>query len=224
MIGLTVVIVEKVNEFFSGSAHVEGGDVAGAVRDAYQQARSKQAEGVGPFLSVSGTPEGATVYVDGAEFGRMPIKRRRVEPGVHRLVLRADGYATHTDSVEIPTSIDHEESRVVVLEAIRNEDGKVAKGHSRHWLDYAIGGTVVAGGATFVALGIREYLTDGDCVERRENGSCERAVKRDGLSVANIVGGTAAMVLGAATIWIGPFGIWLEGDSQHATLGAHGRF
>ncbi len=227
-ISLTLVIVESASTFFSGSASVEGGDVAGAVRDAYQEARKKQAEGVGPWLTVSGTPEGATVYIDGAEFGRVPIQRRRISAGIHRLVLRADGYATHNDSINIPERIDHEEARLVTLERI--DEGaapNVASSSSsrrRHWLDYVVGGAGIAGGATFLALGVREYLTDGDCVERRDNGSCQRAIKRDSLSVINIAGGTAGMLLGAATIWVGPFGLWLDADTQHATLGAHGSF
>ncbi len=225
-ISLTVVIVENTSEFFSGSANVEGGDIAGALRDAYQEARDKQAQGVGPWLTVSGTPEGAVVYLDGAEFGRVPITRRRVDPGVHRLVLRADGYATHNDSVDIPARIDHDERRMVALHQIDNgKTSPVASTkHKRHWLDYAVGGTAIAAGAVFVVAGIRDYAKAGDCTDKRENGTCERAVKSDGLSVINIVGGAAGMALGAATIWVGPFGIWLQGDTQHAALGAQGSF
>ena len=61
-----------------------------AVRHAYEEAREKQRDGAGPWLSVSGVPEGATVYVDNAEFGHIPIKKRRIAAGPHQLETRAE--------------------------------------------------------------------------------------------------------------------------------------
>lgn len=213
---VTVVIVESATAYFSGSAQIEGGDLSGAVRDAYNQARSKQAEGVGPWLSVSGSPEGATVYVDGSEYGRIPISRRRIAVGVHRLVLRADGYATFNDSVDIPERIDHEETRHVELEPLGSGGAAVAS-RRRHWLDYTIGGVAIAAGAAFVALGVRDYMSDGDCAKEVE-GVCQETYVSDTLSAVNVAAGAAGIALGVATIWVGPFGLWLQADTQRAAV------
>ncbi len=212
---VTVVIVESATAYFNGSSQVEGGDLNGAVRDAYHQARTKQAEGVGPWLSVSGAPAGATVYIDGSEYGRIPISRRRIGAGVHRLVLRADGYVTFNDTVDIPERIDHEETRYVELEPLRNDDALVVS--RRHWLDYTVGGVAIGAGAAFVALGVREYLSDGDCA-REVGGVCRETYVSDRLSAVNIAAGAAGVALGVATIWAGPFGLWLHADTQRAAV------
>jgi hypothetical protein len=215
-ISVTVVIVESTTAYFSGSSQVEGGDLSGAVRDAYQGARTKQAEGVGPWLSVTGKPEGATVYVDGSEYGRVPILRRRIEAGVHRLVLQADGYTTFDDSVDIPTRIDHEETRHVELELLNRQSPAVAHAE-RHWLDYTVGGLAIAAGAAFVTFGVRDYVSDGECA-KRVDGECRETYVSDSLSVVNVAAGAAGVALGIATIWAGPFGLWLHADTQRAAL------
>ncbi len=51
-------------------------------------------------VAVTSTPPGATVRLDGKELGVTPVKVRDIEPGVHGVEVRLDGYATTYKKVD----------------------------------------------------------------------------------------------------------------------------
>lgn len=198
---VTVVVVEKADAYFSGSSQVQGGDIESAVTSAYKRARAKQSEGAGPWLSVAGQPRGAAVYVDGQEFGHLPIHRRRIATGTHRVVVRSDGYSTHNDSLDIPDRIDHEEKLDVRLTPLGN-----ANARRRHPVDWVIGSVLMAGGLVYAGSGAVDYVREGDCQEKAD-GQCVAYYDRTRVSDLKLGLGGGVAVLGAAYLWWAPIGL-----------------
>src|SRR5213076_1324352 len=80
------------------------GDARSAIRDAQSAIRNPQsAIGEGRLL-VRSTPSGARVLVDGREYGQTPVAVRNLAPGVHRVQIARDGYATEERRVAITPS------------------------------------------------------------------------------------------------------------------------
>jgi hypothetical protein len=80
------------------------GDARSAIRDAQSAIRNPQSEiGEGRLL-VRSTPSGARVLVDGREYGQTPVAVRNLGPGVHRVQIARDGYATDERNVVITPS------------------------------------------------------------------------------------------------------------------------
>lgn len=214
---VTVTIVEHAAAYFTGASEIEGGDIEGGVRIAYKRAREKQAEGVGPWLTVQGKPEGASVYVDGAEFGRIPIVRRRLGPGTHTITVRADGYATMSEALEIPARLDHEEAFNVALSPL----GRA--GRRRHVADWIIGSALMAGGLVYAIAGAVDYARDGDCAERA-GGVCTGRYEADTTSTLKLGIGSGVTVLGAAYLWWAPIGLAASASRDSAALSARIHF
>lgn len=219
---VSVVLTEGPGTFFTSSAPVEGRDIRGATRIAFASARKKQEEGAGPWLSVAGTPEGALVYVDEAEYGRVPFARRHIEPGSHRLQIRADAHAPEQRALEIPSDIDHVEQVEVALKPLVKAVAAAPRASSRlHrrrtvW-DWALGGALAAAGAAHLAAGIYQKTIAGDCSDvEASTGRCvERYGDAHGPKRENmLIGfGAAGVALSAAVIVFGPVG-WLQLRTQ----------
>jgi hypothetical protein len=197
---VTVLVVEKADAYFSGSSEIQGGDIETAVTSAYKRARAKQAEGAGPWLSVNGQPRGASVYIDGQEFGHLPIHRRRLAKGTHRVVVRSDGYTTHNDSIDIPDRIDHEEKLDVKLTPL------ASRARRRHPVDWVIGSVMMAGGLLYAGSGVRDYMKDGECQEK-SGGQCVAYHDKTLISDLKLGLGGGAALLGGAYLWWAPIGL-----------------
>jgi hypothetical protein len=230
-VNVTVVLTEEPKAFFSASALIEGGDVRAAVRHAYEEAREKQRDGAGPWLSVSGVPEGATIYIDNVEFGHLPIKRRRISAGSHQLEARQEAYVSESRSLNIASNIEHEETVVIALKPIETLAATTSSRRSRRirrspW-DWAIGGVVTAVGAAHLIAGVYQKAKEGDCAEH-QNGACTEVygtgsgVKRDNLLLGL---GAAGVAVGGLIMGLGPIGsLGLRADREHAMLELKGKF
>lgn len=74
-------------------------------------------------LHLSGGPEGATVTIDGQDRGRMPHPDPfRLEPGSHRIVVRAEGYQDFVSTVAVSAGQNAE----VTVEMIAGVTGGAA--------------------------------------------------------------------------------------------------
>ena len=231
---VSVVLTENPQAFFTGSAPMEGRDARSAVRIAFETARSRQAEGAGPWLSVQGSPEASTVYLDGMEFGRIPFFKRHVEPGSHRIEVRATGHATEIRNVTIPNEIDHVQRVDVELAKVSADPVMSAASSPEHdhvsarspW-DWVLGGALVAVGATHVGFGIYQKSRDGDCAERIDGRCTELYGDRRGMSRDNALIGFGAGVIGvgALVMGVGPLGrLQLRSGTDHASLHWSGEF
>lgn len=204
---VTVVITEKADAYFAGNAPIQARDVRAAVRTAYGAARERYLRGAGPWLGVSGHPEGATVYLDGSEYGRLPVAKRHVEPGMHRIEVREDNFSTFSQTVNIPTQVDHEEEVLVELSPIAGNAqlADYERNLDRKW-DYVLGGVVAAAGLAHVGIGLYQMAQRGDCAER-DAGVCtarygdDDGAKRDNLLVGF---GAATALIGGGIMWWAP--------------------
>lgn len=213
---LSVVLTEGPRAFFRASAPVEGLDVRSAVRLAFNAARGKQLEGAGPWLSVEGSPSGSLVYVDRAQFGRLPFHKRHIEPGFHRIDVRAEGGASEVRHVHVPTRIDHVETITVRLdpsskEARGSEDASYTRSERvnvRSRWDWILGGVLVGVGAAHLSAGAYQKTQSGSCAESEQGRCTSRYGDRDGLSRENMLlgFGAASLAFGAAVMWYGPIG------------------
>ena len=226
---VSVVLTENPKAFFGGSAPVEGLDIRAAVRAAFDTARAKQEEGAGPWLSVSGAPHGAMVYVDGAEYGRLPFEKRHVEAGSHKFEVREDGYLTESRTLSIAPRIDHVEVVAVALKPLDESKAHAALGsggsshaiHRSPW-DWALGGSIVAAGAVHLASGIIQKSEAGDCA----NDACSRRYRPHTTRENLLIGlGSAGIAVGVLVIGLGPIGhLQVRASTDHAVLQLKGKF
>jgi hypothetical protein len=220
---VAVVITETPEAYFTASAEIEGGDVQAAVRAAYLAAREKHLRGAGPWLSVLGSPDGATVTVDDQEFGSLPIDRRHIAPGVHRVQVHRRGFAARNLTVEIPQDIDHDERLEVALVMLA---GAAEPRLDRTW-DYALGGALAAAGAVHLVLGAYQMSKVGDCAEY-ENDECVEAygdkqgVRQESLLLGL---GAAGLAAGGLVMGLAPIGhLRLRAGKESAAIAVGGVF
>lgn len=223
---VTVTITEGPTATFAASAPVQGNDLRGAVQSAYVAAREKHLRGEGPWLSVTGLPAGAVVYLDGLEYGSIPFERRYVEGGTHRVEVRADGYITQGLTLEIPARIDHEERLKINLAPLGGAPVAEQK-IDRTW-DYVLGAAFMAAGAAHLGMGIHQTLKKGECAAHDEAGGCRREYGDDkGVAQENLLLGLGAGGVALGAIWMGaaPIGrLSLRADRNTAAVTIHGGF
>jgi hypothetical protein len=225
---VSVVLTESPKAFFSASAPIEGRDIRAAVRTAFEAARAKQEEGAGPWLTVTGTPEGAMVYVDGAEYGRMPFTKRHVEAGAHRFEVRADEYIPELRTLNIAGKVDHVESVPVALKPLAPTASKYAgtrrRGRHRSLWDWALGGTIAAVGAVHLISGVYQKSRAGDCTD--DSSPCTERYESNARRENLLIGlGATGVALGAVVVGLGPIGqLQVQSGSDRALLQLKGRF
>lgn len=217
--GITVMITEDPKAFFRGTKAIEGHDVRSAVRAAFQEARSNQEDGAGPWLTLEGTPTGALVYVDNAEYGRIPFVKRHIEAGRHHIEVRADGYAVESRDIDVPARIDHIEVASVTLATLTPEADTTPRDgwfSQRSAWDWGIGGGLAALGAAHLIAGVYQRSKAGECASESVLGRCtERYGDRSGVARENVLIGVGitGLALGAAVMGFGP----VARLSAHAT-------
>jgi hypothetical protein len=229
---VTVVLTESPKAYFDGVAPVEGRDIRSAVRAAFESAREKQEEGAGPWLTVSGTPEGAMVYVDGAEYGKLPFTKRHIESGVHKFEVRHDDYMVESRTLNIAGKFDHVELVHVALKPLDEPQAHGSAGHRRRHVqrspwDWALGSAVAAAGAVHLGAGIYQKRKAGDCAERASDGVCtESYASSHGTRENLLIGlGAAGVAAGALVVGLGPIGhLQVRAGADHALLQLKGRF
>jgi hypothetical protein len=225
---VSVVITENPKAFFKGKAPVGGRDVRAAVRIAFEAARAKQEEGAGPWLTVTGKPEGAVVYVDGAEYGHVPFTKRHVDAGAHRFEVRADSYIADLRTLTVEGEVEHiEEVRVDLapLTPVANKDA----GTHRHMVrrsvwDWTTGGALAAVGAVHLISGVYQKIKAGECVDG--SSPCTERYQHHHRRENLLIGlGATGVALGALVVGLGPFGqLQVQSGRDHALLELQGRF
>lgn len=225
---VSVVITESPKAFFKGKAPVEGRDVRAAVRIAFEAARAKQEEGPGPWLTVTGKPAGAIVFVDGAEYGHIPFTKRHVDAGSHRFEVRADSYIADLRTLTVANEVEHiEEVRVELapLTPVASKDGGThRRGVRRSVWDWAVGGALAAVGAVHLVSGVYQKVKAGECVD--DSSPCTERYQHNGRRENLLIGlGATGVALGAVVIGLGPVGqLQVQSGSDRALLKLKGTF
>ncbi len=218
---VTLVVVQRANVQFSGSATVRDGDLETAVLTAYRAAREKQIKGVGPWLTVRGEPSGAQVLLDGEMWGALPHKDS-VPAGIHALVVQKNGYAETHETVSVGEKSDSETVVEVKLEPERAATVAAAGSHGRRgpkrspW-NYIVGGAAGAVGAVYVAGAAVTLSRDGDVSDgdRYEAGMGTKF---------KLVGGLVGVAAGITLCVWAPLRIRVEVDETRAAVAIQQRF
>jgi hypothetical protein len=225
---VSVVLTESPKAFFSATAPIEGRDIRAAVRVAFESTRDKQEVGAGPWLTVTGTPSGAMVYVDGAEYGRLPFTKRHIDAGAHRFEVRSDEYIAEVRTLNVAGKVDHVETVPVALKPLGPAASKYAgtdrrAGRRSVW-DWALGGTIAAAGAVHLAAGIVQRDKAGKCVD--DSSPCSERYEDDDKRERLLIGlGAAGIALGAVVIGLGPIGhLQVSSGADRALLQLKGKF
>jgi hypothetical protein len=206
-----VTLRDAQNHRYEGAASVRDGDVRDATTRAVLEARSYQLLGPGPWLRVSGTPDGADVKIDGNSVGKLPY-RASMTPGEHRVTVGEAGYVRFTETVNVPADDSRKVDVKVALEplaidapasAIASDAGsepRVSTSGDSTWLLLPIAMGVVGLGWA-AAISVRLAAGVEPCVNPDISMHCmgEQRVK-----VAPTVAGYAisAALLGTSITWI----------------------
>ena len=168
------------------------------------------------------------VYVDGAEYGRLPFAKRHIEAGVHRFEVRAEGHLPETRTLNVAGKVDHVELATVALKPLAPVAGHGAPARRRAryrspW-DWGLGGAIAAVGAVHLIAGAYQKAKSGDCVDDRR--PCTEFYESHPTRENLLIGlGSAGLALGAAVIGFAPIGqLELRSGADHALLQFKGEF
>ncbi len=194
---------------YEGEAEIDSGDVRGATTRALLEARALQLLGPGPWLRVDGTPEGAQLELDERPVGTVPY-RAAVTPGPHRLRVKANGYLTSEQELDVPAADRKLDVRVALSPAqletpvAPSAQGAVAVNQSGDprgpgWviLPIALG---VSGVAIASATTVRLLTGSGYCAHADAAGRC--AVRRTSVAPSVAYYAVSGALIGAAVIWL----------------------
>jgi hypothetical protein len=232
MINVALIGLED-GESVGGQAEVVGGDVAAAVRAAFQAAWDRWAASQQGYVIVSTTPPGAFIELDGASLGRAPI-RRLTRAGVHSLRATLEGHR----SVSREITIDRHEEREIEI-TLTEGDGEetpaepqAVDGHpppregvdqvQQHWSNWAIGGALIATGIAALITPIWTLAEEGSAVPRE--GRPDDYVQFGPLSGALLGLGTAAIAGGAVMMIVQPIRTTVRVTPTGAGVTVSGRF
>lgn len=156
---------------------------------------AQRARGPGPWLVVKGTPIDAAVRLDGQVIGVVPL-RRRISGGEHVLVVSADGFADHNDTVWIDSDAGATKEVQVELEPVPLDKGTThTDGTFRlHWAQWAGTAGMVLGSAYLLA-GILHSTESGDCIDRAA-GKCIRYADAGDRATMQLALGAPLTVIG----------------------------
>jgi hypothetical protein len=242
---LTIVLLEDAEARWAGSASLVDDSVEDAVRQAFDEASAKRRKGVGPWISVYGSPIGASVQLDEAPIGRIPLERFRIEDSasLHVLTVSQPGFKEYRRTLEMGGDISKEEMIQVALQrgtgqqrdAVADGSGSGARRRERRdvslWqaVDYGLAAVLVAAGAVNLGYGARNWHREDTCRVEQGGVCLERyGVPGDGVSGATLamtIAGGAAILAGAAiAIWRPVYRFKARGSAHSAYVAFEGRF
>jgi hypothetical protein len=234
--GVSVTLLSADGVRYSeGATPAIGESLAAAVGRAAQGAQERMGRGPGPWLEITGTPEGAFIRVDGKRRGRVP-DRLRVPAGLHHVVVEEHGYASHDTTVRVPANVDALERLQVALSPAPVSDapaaGSVApdattvdaatEGTDRAspW-NYAIAAAAVGLGGLLAVGPVRSAIDDGQCA-RVQDGRCVAVVAFDTGSALQL--GASALLVGAGVTFAALAPLRLQVGPESASLLLDTRF
>jgi hypothetical protein len=152
-----------------------------ALREAFREYR----QGPGPWLEVTGSPEGASVFVDDREVGTLP-RTLAVPIGSHRVRVGARTFAPMTKVVAFDTATDRkrlefrlEPERFALTPAAEAGSGDNraddAKSRSTLWSDplFYVGAASLVTGGVLIGVAVPNKIHSGECNGRDPAGECD---------------------------------------------------
>jgi hypothetical protein len=218
---VNVTLLDLARRTGDASVEVVGGDVAAAVRTAYQGAELALELGDRGLLRVQSTPQGALVTIDGEPAGLAPVERRLVA-GTHRLGLTLDGFANEERSVELARGRVLEHHAKLARLAIVAAPAGPRRPSPLNWI---AGGALVLASVPALVISLRTLALDGDCAHARDaNGGCSEQVHFGARSALLLGLGSAALLAGGYILIAAPFTIDAQAEPRGARVAVTARF
>lgn len=236
-----VTLVDPEGARFPGQSKVGAGDLQAATSAALLDARGLQLLGPGPWLRVSGEPDGARVFIDGSYVGAVPY-RATVKPGKHAVKVTAEGYTPLEREIDVPANRSRQVEIGLSLEVLAGDTSQPLAGGAADpaAVGYDDGGAGAEGDAAVLGpvllgaagLGLSLYATidmagAGSCADEDSQGVCLREHRSQGAGGIYLGVGIGAMA--GALLWF-----ILSGDDEQSAalrlqvgpgaLGASGNF
>lgn len=193
-----VALVDARGHHVNATAPSDGRSVAAPTRAAVNRALSLWPSRELVSIKVEGTPEGATVTVDGQPRGVLPLELR-LQPGRHELVFAMAGYLGKRDIVEVAAGQADATKHEVALEP---DAGQAADDRRTRW--GLIGGPALAVAGTVTLSVALASLARERCTQRAPGGTC---VQRDEVATGPVAAwstvGALALVGGATWFALG---------------------
>lgn len=204
--GANVILAADAERTFLGWRNFDAGEgLAAGIAAATAAALEALRRGTGPWLTVTGTPAGARVSVDGQAVGQLPY-RGPVRPGRHAIGIEAPGHAA--EHLQVTLQAGAERALEVELQpavspapAAALDVPAPAPAEPRAWLNTTAGVVLAATAAALVTAGALQLAADGECELEDEIGRCARIVDApDGWALVGS-GAGAALLSGATFVW-----------------------
>lgn len=214
-------------------AHERGQTWPEALTKALRAARRRQQRGFGPWLEVTGFPDGAVVLVDGKPQGHVGGTAIRVAAGSHELEIRSRGYNPQVTTAFVPRAADHAEIGVSLQPAKRlPAKERLAAAPPRETapsprtverIAIALGAVTLAIGAPLTVAAASARLRSGDC---RAAGCDSGGIPdgRSGAATAALITGGTLTAAGAAGVAWGIVRLRLHVEPERALITWGGRF
>jgi len=226
---------------FSQGAMLSEGALEELVRRALGKVFWAYRQGTGPFLHVTGSPEGATIFLDDKPVGAVP-QPLQLQVGTHDVRVEALGYEPQTQIVSLP-SVTTSKELSFYLEPARTAKGasspasreeQARKGASARPPDTAHeppltrrrtaiglmtgGALLLAVGAPYLGVVLRKHHQVGECPENQDG--CRDNNALQGSKGPQLGVGSTLVALGALSLSTG-IGLFMR-DKRIRLAGAVG--
>lgn len=245
---VNVTLVDVAGNRFPDVSPVDEEGPESASRAALVGARALQLLGPGPWVEISGTPEGANVVIDGKAVGTLPY-RAAMSSGDHRLEIRAAGFAPQEYAVQLP--LDPTATTRIALALAPAANAKAAPSSAPAGsgaihvstapeaamdvspidqeppldepspFNYVIGGVLAAGGIALATVDpLRASARDGECA----NPECTEVYTFGSESLLKVIAGGVLVAGGVVLMLWQPLRVEASVDDTSAALRVRGAF
>lgn len=240
---INVTLVDGHGNRFPAVAGIAADGAGGAARRALLAARGLQLLGPGPWVDVSGSPEGAIVSIDGARVGALPY-RAALSSGDHVLEVKAQGHAPQRLELRMPLdpTVVHEVSVALAPgadgaavasatrgapqpvvpagDAVEEVDLSETVSKPSVW-NYVLGGVAIACGIALATVDpVRAAARDGECA----NDDCTQVYAFGTESAIKVAAGAVLAAAGVVVMVWAPLRVEAQVDAQAVTLQVRGQF
>ncbi len=192
----------------------DSASVADTLR-ALELLKKRSAEAATVTLSVTSTPDGAQIYVNGREVGASPMKLE-LKPGRHFVAVEAKGFTRDSTEVELVAGKPDKHHATLVPIAPAPSAHAGSEHTTLGWVLIGVGGALLAGAAVTgtLALGKSGELDDIDSDGGDTTPNEYDAIQDDGRVLAYTTDGL--LLGGAASVLTGGFLLLTSGDEETA--------
>ena len=218
-----VVTLVGAHDSVAGDSPVANGDVSAAATAALATALSRWQASQTGFVVVTSEPPGASVEVDGRAVGRTPL-RYLVPAGQRTLRIYMDGFVAVERVLDVTSAQEHPIEVTLVAEGAIEGPQEPPTRTEPHFLNWIVGGALVAGGVAALIAPIHTLARDGECTEPLGTAFCRSRVEFGAVSGVLLGVGALAIVGGVIFFAAQPITVTVAASPDAAQMRLSGRF